>query len=127
MAGTTQNFIRGAGQGAALRVASCHMSSVVFRDAGLLFCAVLFVMLAMAAPIKAQQVSPDSLIRNVAEATYFNPAIGVRETVSSNAVEARVSAVMGMDMSGEVDLMLSRGAMDQFFFQLRNTGNAIST
>ena len=124
MAGTTQNFIRYAGQSAALRVASRHMSSGVFRDAGLLFCAALFVMLAVAAPIKAQQVSPDNLIRNVAEATYFNPAIGVRETVSSNAVEARVSAVMGMDMSGEVDLMLSRGAMDQFFFQLRNTGNA---
>ena len=82
-----------------------------------------FVFIWTAQSTQAQLAPADTLIRNVAEATYFNPAIGVRETIQSNEVIARVAPVPAIDASGAMELRLSRGALEQFQFQVRNTGN----
>ena len=74
---------------------------------------------------QAQLPPADTLIRNVAEATYFNPSIGVRETIQSNEVVARVAPVPALDANGATTLRLSRGALEQFQFQVENTGNTV--
>lgn len=73
---------------------------------------------AQAAPTPAGTV-----IRNIAEGSYFNAALGIRETVRSNPVEALVAEVPDMEVTGFTDLVLSRGAMDQYHYEIRNTGN----
>lgn len=75
-----------------------------------------FVFIWTAQSTQAQLAPADTLIRNVAEATYFNPAIGVRETIQSNEVIARVAPVPAIDASGAMELRLSRGALEQFQF-----------
>ncbi|WP_372834417.1 DUF11 domain-containing protein, partial [Puniceibacterium confluentis] len=64
-----------------------------------------------------------TLIRNIAQTTYFNNALGIVETVFSNPVEAEVLSVPSIDVSGYSDLLLSRGAMAQYHFEVRNSGN----
>ncbi|MEQ3624495.1 MAG: carboxypeptidase-like regulatory domain-containing protein, partial [Marinobacter sp.] len=73
---------------------------------------------AQAAPTPAGTV-----IRNIAEGSYFNTALGIRESVRSNPVEAIVAEVPDMEVTGFTDLVLSRGAMDQYHYEIRNTGN----
>ncbi|WP_297778116.1 hypothetical protein [uncultured Roseovarius sp.] len=68
-----------------------------------------------------------TLIRNVAQTTYFNPALGIVETVLSNPVEAMVLPVPAIEVSGYSDLVLSRGAIDQYHFEVLNTGNVAVT
>lgn len=64
-----------------------------------------------------------SFIRNVAEASYFNPTLGIVERVFSNPVEALVAKVPALEVTGYSDLLLSRGAMGQYFFEVTNVGN----
>ncbi|SNR59541.1 hypothetical protein [Puniceibacterium sediminis] len=64
-----------------------------------------------------------TLIRNIAQATYFNNALGIMETVVSNPVEAQVFSVPNVEVTGYSDLLLSRGAMAQYYFEVRNNGN----
>jgi uncharacterized repeat protein (TIGR01451 family) len=63
------------------------------------------------------------VIRNVAEARYFNPDYGITETVYSNPVEAIVAQVPAVDVTGYSNLVLSRGAIGQYYFEISNTGN----
>ena len=62
-------------------------------------------------------------IINVAGATYFNPNLGVTETVYSNTVEAIVADVPAIEVAGFSDLTLSRGTADQHHFEVMNMGN----
>ncbi|MHC0054847.1 hypothetical protein [Actibacterium sp. D379-3] len=55
--------------------------------------------------------------------TFFNEALGVTETVYSNQVEAIVAAAPAIEVTGYSDLRLSRGAVDQHYFEISNTGN----
>lgn len=64
-----------------------------------------------------------TMIRNIAESTYFNPRLGIVETVRSNPVEARVAAVPDLVVQGFTDLLLSRGALGQYYFEVVNSGN----
>ncbi|KMK67814.1 DUF11 domain-containing protein [Puniceibacterium sp. IMCC21224] len=88
------------------------------------FCAVTAVPLstipdmALAAPTPA-----GTIIRNIAQTTYFNTALGLMETVSSNPVEARVTEVPALEVEGYTDLILSRGTFAQYYFQVSNVGN----
>lgn len=72
----------------------------------------------------AQAVTlPGTVIRNIAQTTYFNPDLGITETVYSNPVEAVVAPVPALEVTGYSDLVLSRGAMGQYYFEVSNTGN----
>ncbi len=71
----------------------------------------------------AQQSAAGTIIRNIARITYFDTGLGILVTLDSNAVEARVSMVPALEVSGRDTLFLSRGAMDQFHFRISNTGN----
>ena len=62
-------------------------------------------------------------IINIAGATFFNPDLGITETVYSNPVEAIVADVPAIETLGYSDLRLSRGARDQHHFEVRNVGN----
>ena len=62
-------------------------------------------------------------IVNIAGATFFNPNLGITETVYSNPVEAIVADVPAIETLGYSDLRLSRGARDQHHFEVRNVGN----
>lgn len=66
---------------------------------------------------------PGTVIRNIAQTSYFNPNLGITETVYSNPVEAIVAEVPAVEMTGYSDLVLSRGAMGQYYFAVSNTGN----
>ena len=71
----------------------------------------------------AKQVPAGTFIRNVAQTIYFNEALGIIETVYSNAVDAKVAAVPALDVNGYSELMLTRGAMAQYYFEVTNIGN----
>lgn len=62
-------------------------------------------------------------IRNIAQTTYFNTALGIVEKVLSNPVEALVAPVPNIEVTGYSDLLLTRGAMAQYYFDVHNTGN----
>lgn len=87
------------------------------------------VMLALAAinaPFSASQagIAPaGTTIVNAATATYFNPRLGIVETVRSNTVEAFVLEVPALLVIGRSELLLSRGAFAEHHFQVINTGN----
>ncbi|WP_435256758.1 hypothetical protein ACSBLW_11485 [Thioclava sp. FR2] len=68
-------------------------------------------------------VPAETLIRNQAEAIYFDPLLGIQSTVYSNTVEAIVGAVPALSLTGLTELILSRGAIGQYYFDLENTGN----
>ncbi|MDO6730943.1 hypothetical protein Q4577_13000 [Marinovum sp. 2_MG-2023] len=73
----------------------------------------------------AQQSAAGTIIRNIAQITYFDTGLGIFVTLDSNAVEARVSVVPALEVSGRERLLLSRGAIDQFSFEIANTGNVL--
>ena len=82
---------------------------------------VLSVMLTSASQAR---MSPAGLsIDNIASATYFNPSLGITETVYSNKVSARVLPVPALEVSGKSELFLSRGAFADHNYRLTNTGN----
>jgi uncharacterized repeat protein (TIGR01451 family) len=82
------------------------------------------LMLALLPQTAAADPAPaGALIRNIAQTSYFNTALGIVETVLSNAVEARVAAVADIEVIGYSDLLLTRGAMAQYYFEVLNTGN----
>ncbi|PTQ68346.1 putative repeat protein (TIGR01451 family) [Celeribacter persicus] len=85
--------------------------------------AVVACALSFSFPADAGSLSAGTMIRNVAEATFFNPALGLEETVISNPVEALVAAVPALEISGYSELVLSRGAIGQYYFDVENTGN----
>lgn len=89
--------------------------------------ATLFVFLGMAlacaAPINANPAPAGAFITNQAETTFFNPALGITETIFSNTVEALVVAVPALRATGISDLKLTRGAENQHVFTLQNIGN----
>jgi len=89
----------------------------VLRTAALI--SVLIAGSAAATPVPA-----GTMIRNIAETTYFNPRLGIVETVRSNPVEALVAAVPDLSVQGFTELLLSRGAIGQYYFEVVNTGNA---
>ncbi|MGV8984783.1 MAG: hypothetical protein ACOH2H_00650 [Cypionkella sp.] len=62
-------------------------------------------------------------IRNIAQTTYFNSTLGIVETVYSNEVEATVLSVPNIEVSGYSELLLTRGAIGQYYFEILNTGN----
>lgn len=64
-----------------------------------------------------------TLIRNIAQTTYFNAGLGLVETVYSNPVEATVLSVPDIEVTGYSELVLTRGAMAQYYFEVLNTGN----
>ena len=75
------------------------------------------------ADVSAAPAASGLRIVNIAGATYFNPNLGVTETIYSNPVEAIVAEVPAIEVNGYSDLTLSRGAVDQHHFEVRNTGN----
>lgn len=76
-----------------------------------------------AGALAAGQSAAGTLIRNIAQVTYFDTGLGLRVTLESNAVEARVSMVPALEVTGRETLLLSRGALDQLQFEITNTGN----
>lgn len=101
----------------------------IFRFAGtsvarLAFCAATALgLLSTTVTASAQPVGAGTLIRNIAEVTYFDTGLGILVTLESNPVEATVAMVPAVDVTGTDALLLSRGAVDQFQFQVINTGN----
>ncbi len=85
--------------------------------------AVVACALSFSSSADAGSVPAGTMIRNVAEATFFNPPLGIEETIYSNAVEALVAAVPALEISGTSELALSRGAIGQYYFDVENTGN----
>ncbi len=86
----------------------------------------LLLLAALAAPVadaRAGIAPAGTTIVNVATATYFNPRLGITETVRSNAVEALVLEVPALEVVGRSELLLSRGAFAEHHFQVTNTGN----
>ncbi|SFE96609.1 conserved repeat domain-containing protein [Sulfitobacter brevis] len=82
------------------------------------------LMFALAAqPLMATPAPGGVVIRNIAETTYYNTALGFVETVFSNAVEAEVAIVPAVEINGTSDLLLTRGAFAQYYFNVLNTGN----
>ncbi|WP_095590615.1 DUF11 domain-containing protein [Actibacterium ureilyticum] len=82
------------------------------------------VALTLAPDFVASQPAPaGSTIRNIAETTYFNPRLGIVERVFSNPVEALVIAVPDLTIEGFSELVLTRGAIGQYYFEVSNTGN----
>ncbi|MFW2588716.1 hypothetical protein [Sagittula sp. SSi028] len=77
----------------------------------------------MATSAFAQTSLAGSTIRNVAEATYFDTGRGMFVHIQSNVVEARVSAVPALEVTGRDAVVVSRGGRDQFYFAVENTGN----
>ena len=73
--------------------------------------------------LKADPASAGTIIRNIAEAQFYNPDLGITETVYSNQVEAIVAAVPAVEVSGASKLILSRGAIGQYYFTVANVGN----
>ncbi|OCX64678.1 hypothetical protein BFP70_10550 [Thioclava sp. SK-1] len=71
----------------------------------------------------ASPITAGTVIRNIAQTTYFNTALGLMETIQSNPVEARVAAVPAVDISGQTRLNISRGTRDHYYYRIRNTGN----
>ena len=86
---------------------------------------VLSLSLGTTAPNTAAHAAtlPGTVIRNIAQTSYFNPNLGITETVYSNPVEAIVAEVPALEVTGYSDLVLSRGAMGQYYFEVSNTGN----
>ena len=85
---------------------------------------------ALSSDLNATPAPAGMQIINVAEARYFNEALGIYETVQSNTVAATVGEVPAIEVFGNSILRLSRGARDQHHYEIRNTGNtqlAIST
>jgi uncharacterized repeat protein (TIGR01451 family) len=74
-------------------------------------------------PSMADPVPGGTLIRNVAQSSYFNIALGIVETVFSNPVEARVLSVPNIEITGYTELLLTRGALAQYHFEVLNSGN----
>ena len=79
--------------------------------------------LALTTDTSASPQPAGSIIRNIAQVTYFDTERGILVTLESNAVEARISVVPAFEVSGRDVLLLARGALDQFTFRIRNTGN----
>lgn len=79
--------------------------------------------LALTTDTSASPQPAGSIIRNIAQVTYFDTERGMLVTLESNAVEARISVVPAFEVSGRDVLLLARGALDQFTFRIRNTGN----
>ncbi|RPE70912.1 putative repeat protein (TIGR01451 family) [Pacificibacter maritimus] len=73
--------------------------------------------------LKADPAPAGAIIRNIAEARFYNPDLGLTETVYSNPVEATVAAVPAVEVSGFSALVLSRGAIGQYYFTVENVGN----
>lgn len=62
-------------------------------------------------------------ITNVAVATYFNPTLGIVESISSNAVEATVLPVANINVVGGETKRLVRSVESSYSFRVENTGN----
>ena len=94
------------------------------RPAHVVAC-VLFIILGLAClpNAAAAATAPGTVIQNIARASYFNPNLGITETVYSNPVEAVVAEVPALDIAGTSELELSRGAIGQYYFRLTNVGN----
>ncbi|WP_163850858.1 DUF11 domain-containing protein [Pseudooceanicola aestuarii] len=84
---------------------------------------VVLVLVLFPRPLMADPVPAGTLIRNIAEITYFNAALGIIETIRSNPVEAEVGSVPALDVAGGSELLLTRGAMAEYHFEVTNTGN----
>lgn len=94
------------------------------RPAHVVACVLSLSLGPLAFPDTAHAITaPGTVIRNVAEASYFNPTLGVTETVYSNAVRATVAEAPAVDVTGFSQITLSRGAIGQYYFDVTNTGN----
>lgn len=85
--------------------------------------ALLLALALLPRPAGAEAAPGGTVIRNVAETTYFNTGLGIVETVLSNPVEARVLRVPDLEVTGFSDLVLTRGALARYHFEIRNSGN----
>ncbi len=95
----------------------------VFSCAGTLVRTAALVSVLVPGAAAAAPTPSGTMIRNIAETTYFNTRLGITETVRSNPVEALVAAVPDVSVEGYTQLLLSRGAMGQYYFEVANTGN----
>ncbi|MGR3626668.1 MAG: carboxypeptidase regulatory-like domain-containing protein [Limimaricola sp.] len=77
----------------------------------------------MAGKLAAEPARAGLRIVNIAHVSYFHAGLGIRETVSSNPVEAVVQAVPALDLGGGSDLRLPRAVSAAHRFTLTNTGN----
>ena len=85
--------------------------------------AIVTAVLLAAAPAAAAPTPAGTLIRNVAEATYFNARLGITERLVSNPVTAEVASVPAIEAEGDSLLTLTRGAPGTYLFTVSNTGN----
>lgn len=67
--------------------------------------------------------APAGSIFSTASVTYFNDRLGMVEVVDTNTVEVVIDEVPALDVVGNSDLRLSRGAYGEHTFEIRNTGN----
>ncbi|WP_341235635.1 hypothetical protein [uncultured Sulfitobacter sp.] len=84
---------------------------------------VLVALLVLSQTAMAAPTPGGTLIRNIAQTSYFNSSLGMVETVYSNPVEATVLAIPSIEVSGFSNLYLTRGALAQYYFEIHNNGN----
>ncbi|MFT6527194.1 MAG: putative repeat protein (TIGR01451 family) [Celeribacter sp.] len=107
-----------------MRGFSQMLNVCVARPAHVVACVLSFTIGITDLVSSAQAATPSgTVIRNIAQTTYFNPNLGITERVYSNPVEAIVAEVPALEINGYSDLVLSRGAMGQYYFEISNTGN----
>lgn len=96
------------------------------RPLGILWPLVLIVALLAGAFSQGAAAAPAPAglrIVNIAHVSYFHTGLGLRETVSSNRVEAVVQAVPALHVDGGADRRVPRGVASRQDFAMLNTGN----
>jgi uncharacterized repeat protein (TIGR01451 family) len=107
-----RKFIQSAGFRAMTLLRTAALMLILLSNAA------LFPAAAMASPVPG-----GTIIRSIANATYFNTALGMVETVQSNRVEAIVMSVPGLSVAGYSALLMTRGSIAQYYFDVVNSGN----
>ncbi|MGB0798104.1 MAG: carboxypeptidase regulatory-like domain-containing protein, partial [Planktomarina sp.] len=72
----------------------------------------------------ADTLPAGNFVTNRAETRFFNPRLGITERIFSNTVEALVIEAPAIEVTGFSDLLLARGAQEQHYFSVQNTGNS---
>ncbi|OWU80372.1 hypothetical protein ATO5_03660 [Loktanella sp. 22II-4b] len=81
------------------------------------------ILLMMMSPLLQAAPAPAGSIYSTASVSYFNDRLGLVEVVDTNTVEVIIDEVPAVEVLGNSDLRLSRGAYGEHMFEIRNTGN----